>query len=134
MDPETRDVVHRHAAAAAAASFIAQPIPAADELVVIPIHYLLASKMLKMRGVASNAAPWRPLHAIIWGGAALRLVVNFTMGLVPLAGAFSNALTAIALTQCLGRYLDAALPKVAASPVERREEPTVEASAAAAGA
>ena len=40
----------------------------------------------------------------------MRLVANFLkLGLIPIAGAFSNAVTAAALTEFLGRYLDTAM-------------------------
>jgi uncharacterized protein (DUF697 family) len=116
MDADTRQLTNRHAAVAAVVSFVAQPIPAADELVVIPIHYLLAGKLIRRRQIPLGKVPWRPLNKIIWGGAAARLVVNFTLGLVPVAGAFSNAFTAIALTEALARYLDAAFADPDAAP------------------
>ena len=119
MDPETRHLTNRHAAVAAVASFLAQPIPAADELVVIPIHYLLAGKLVRKHRVPLTKVPWRALNtSSSGGGAAGRLVVNFTFGLVPVAGAFSNAFTAIALTEWLARYLDTALAAPDAPPPE----------------
>jgi uncharacterized protein (DUF697 family) len=109
MGPEVRRLTNRHATFAAIASFILQPIPAADELVVVPIHYWFVGKVARKRGVSVFKAPWRSASKIIWGGAGVRLVANFSLGLIPVAGAFSNALTAVALTEYLGRYLDAAL-------------------------
>jgi uncharacterized protein (DUF697 family) len=118
MNRETRHLTNRHAAVAAVASFIAQPIPAADELVVIPIHYVLAGKLWRRSGVPLLKVPWWRVNKLIWGGAAARLVVNFTFGLVPVAGAVSNAVTALALTEWLARYLDAALADPDAPPPE----------------
>lgn len=93
----------------AVTSFITQPIPGADELIVIPIHYCFSVSLTRARGVSLLKVPWAPVSKIIWGGAALRLVGNFTLGLVPVVGLFSNAITAVALTEFLARYLDDAL-------------------------
>jgi uncharacterized protein (DUF697 family) len=109
MQPDVRRLTNRHAAITAVASFILQPIPAADELVVVPIHYYFAASLTRKRGAKVMSAPWGKVQKIIWGGAVARLFANFTIGLVPVAGAFSNAITAVALTEYLARYLDDAL-------------------------
>lgn len=116
MGPEVRSLTNRHAAFAAVVSFLLQPIPAADELVVVPIQYWFVGRVARKRGVSVFKAPWRPASKIIWGGAGVRLVANFSLGLIPVAGAFSNALTAVALTEYLARYVDAALDDPDAPP------------------
>ena len=108
MGPEVRRLTTRHATVAAVMSFLLQPIPAADELVVVPIHYWFVGRVARARGVGLRKAPWRAATKIIWGGAGVRLVANFSLGLIPVAGALSNAVTAAALTEYLGRYLDVA--------------------------
>jgi uncharacterized protein (DUF697 family) len=116
MGPEVRRLTTRHATVAAVMSFVLQPIPAADELVVVPIHYWFVGRVTRAKGVRLHKAPWGAATKIIWGGAGVRLVANFSLGLIPFAGAFSNAFTAAALTEYLGRYLDEALDNPDAPP------------------
>lgn len=106
MDPKSRRITNRLSGVAAVASFVTQPVPALDELIVVPMHYWLALRLAYARKTSPLALPWRPLQKIIWYGAGVRLVTNLSIGLVPVAGLFSNAITAIALTEYLARWLD----------------------------
>jgi len=116
MDAKCRRITNRCSGVAAVASFVAQPIPAADELIVVPVHYWLVVRMARTRGVKVRALPWGAIKKIIWYGAAARLVVNFSLGLVPVVGAFSNSITAIALTEYLARWLDSYIDDPASAP------------------
>ncbi|WP_437877615.1 hypothetical protein [Sorangium sp. So ce513] len=116
MEPKIRRMINKYSAVAAVTSFVTQPIPGADELIVVPIHYHLSVSMARHRGASLLAVPWIPVSKIIWGGAGVRLFANFTLGLVPVAGLFSNAITAVALTELLARYLDGALRAPASPP------------------
>ncbi|XYI00461.1 hypothetical protein ACMHYB_12165 [Sorangium sp. So ce1128] len=109
-------MTNTYSAVTAVTSFVTQLIPGADELIVVPIHYYFSASMTRRRGVPLLKAPWLQVSKIIWGGAAVRLFANFTLGLVPVAGIFSNAVTAVALTELLGRYLDGALSSPASPP------------------
>ncbi|WP_438029891.1 hypothetical protein [Sorangium sp. So ce233] len=104
-----RLITHAFSAGAAGISFIAQPLPGSDQLFVIPIQYLLAASLAKERGTSLSKAAWSQVHQIIWGGGALRLALNLTLGLIPLAGAVTNAITAFVTTEYLGHYVDRAL-------------------------
>jgi uncharacterized protein (DUF697 family) len=106
MEPRSRRITTRAAAVAAVLAFLTQPIPAGDELVVVGIHYYLCVRIARARGVPLRQLPWRSLQRIVWYGAGARLVANFSLGLLPLVGAFSNAITAVALTEFLARWLD----------------------------
>jgi uncharacterized protein (DUF697 family) len=106
MEARTRKITNRLSGVSAVAAFVSQPVPALDELIVVPIHYWLCVRIARARGVSILKLPWPQLKKIIWYGAAARLVANFSLGLVPVVGMFSNAITAIALTEYLGRYLD----------------------------
>ncbi|XXX79635.1 hypothetical protein WMF30_12765 [Sorangium sp. So ce134] len=116
MEPKIRRLTNKYSAIAAVTSFVTQPIPGADELIVVPIHYCFSVSLTRARGAPLLRAPWLQVSKIIWGGAAVRLFANFTLGLVPVAGLFSNAITAAALTELLGRYLDRALSSPAPPP------------------
>ncbi|WP_437553243.1 hypothetical protein WME97_17850 [Sorangium sp. So ce367] len=104
-----RLTTHAFSAGAAGISFIVQPLPGSDQLFVIPIQYLLTASLAKERGASLSKAAWSQAHQIIWGGGALRLVLTMTLGLIPLAGAVTNAITAFVTTEYLGHYVDRAL-------------------------
>jgi uncharacterized protein (DUF697 family) len=106
MERKSRHITNRASGVAAVLSFLTQPIPGADELLVVGIHYYLVVRLARSRGAPVLDLPWRSLQRIVWYGAGARLVGNFSLGLVPVVGMFSNALTAIALTEYLARWLD----------------------------
>jgi uncharacterized protein (DUF697 family) len=106
MERQSRRITNRASGVAAVLSFFTQPIPGADEVLVIGIHYYLVVRLARARGVPVLKLPWRSLQRIVWYGAGARLVANFSLGLVPVVGMFSNAITAIALTEFLARWLD----------------------------
>ena len=118
MEPRARKTVNRVSIVAAVTSFVLQPIPALDELAVVPMHYWLIVRLARRRGVPLKTLPWRSLQRIVWYGAAARLVANFSLGLIPIAGAFSNAVTAMVLTEFLGRWLEQVLETPEAPPPE----------------
>jgi uncharacterized protein (DUF697 family) len=106
VERKSRRITNRASGVAAVLSFLTQPIPGADELLVVGIHYYLVVRLARSRGASVFALPWRSLQRIVWYGAGARLVGNFSLGLVPVLGMFSNAVTAIALTEFLARWLD----------------------------
>jgi uncharacterized protein (DUF697 family) len=106
LERKSRRITNRASGVAAVVSFLTQPIPGADELLVVGIHYYLVVRLARARGVSIFELPWRSLQRIVWYGAGARLVGNFSLGLVPFVGMFSNALTAVALTEFLARWLD----------------------------
>jgi uncharacterized protein (DUF697 family) len=116
MDKKARRITHFTSGLAAVTAFAAQPIPALDEALVIPIHYYMVTRLARERGVSVFKLPWRNIQRVIWYGAGARLATHLTIGLVPVSGAVVTALTAIALTEYLGRYLDQVLADPAARP------------------
>ena len=104
-----RLTTHAFSAGAAGISFIVQPLPGSDQLFVIPIQYLLAASLAKERGTSLSKAAWSQVHQLIWGGGTVRLMIGLTLGLIPLAGAVTNAITAFVTTEYLGYYVDRAL-------------------------
>jgi len=102
---DPRRVTMFYSATTAVVSFVTQPIPLLDELVVIPMHYLLCVRLASAHGVKRKDLPWKQIKKIIWYGAGARVLANVSLGLVPVVGMFSNAVTAIALTEYLGHYI-----------------------------
>lgn len=106
MEDTTRRLTHRYSTIGAVAAILAQPIPGLDEFIVVPIHYRLVRRIATERGVSVKTLPWKQLRKIIWYGALGRAAGNYSLGLIPGFGMVTNAVTAVALTEYLGRYLD----------------------------
>jgi uncharacterized protein (DUF697 family) len=116
MERKSRRITNVWSGVAAVAAFVTQPIPGLDEIIVVPMHYGLVAQLARARGAAVTKLPWRSIQRIIWYGAGARLVANFSLGLVPVVGAFANSVTAIALTEYLSRWLDQAISHPDAPP------------------
>jgi uncharacterized protein (DUF697 family) len=122
MEPKSRRITNVYSGVAAVTAFVTQPVPLLDEFVVVPIHYALVTRLAIARGFPLLKLPWRSIQKIIWWGAGARLVANISLGLVPVAGAFANSVTAMALTEYLSRWLD----EVISNPDKPPPEVTVE--------
>jgi uncharacterized protein (DUF697 family) len=109
MEKKARRITNVTSGIAAVTAFVTQPVPALDEVAVIPIHYYMVLRLAHDRGVSVFKLPWRNIQRVIWYGAGARFLTHVAVGLVPVAGGFANAITAVALTEYLSRYLDGAL-------------------------
>lgn len=109
MDSSGRKLTRKFSTVAAVTGLVTQPIPGADELLVITTQYALSASMARRHGVRMREVPWAKVNKIVWGGAVIRLAAGLTVGLIPVVGAVANAISAFASTEILGRYLDAAL-------------------------
>jgi hypothetical protein len=109
MTPELRRLRYRFCIISAVTSVATHPIPAVDELFVVLVHYRFSLKFARAQNVRIRDIPWRQVNKVIWGGAGVRFCFDLGFGLVPIAGSLCHALTAIALTDYLSRYLDKAL-------------------------
>jgi uncharacterized protein (DUF697 family) len=107
MQPRT--LTHVFAAGVALVGFVAEPIPALDEILMIPMQYALVALIAKARSRSLSSVPWGKASLIIWGGVAVRFVSESTLRTTPLAGAAANAALALATTEILGHYVDGAL-------------------------
>jgi len=116
MERKSRRITNVWSGVAAVTAFVTQPVPALDELIVVPMHYALVTQLARARGVSVRKLPWRAIQRIIWYGAGARLVANVSVGLVPVVGAFANSVTAVALTEYLSRWLDEAITHPDAPP------------------
>jgi hypothetical protein len=106
---QPRSLTHVFAAAVAAVGFVAEPIPALDEILMIPMQYTLAALIAKAQQRRLSSVPWGKASLIIWGGVAVRFVSESTLRTSFPVGAAANAALAFATTEILGRYVDAAL-------------------------
>jgi len=109
VQQKIRRITHVYSGVAAVAAFVLEPIPALDELVIVPVHFGLCASLAAARGVKVKSLPWKPIRRLIWYGAAGRFLANASIGLIPIVGNITNALTAIALTERIAKYVDDAI-------------------------
>jgi uncharacterized protein (DUF697 family) len=105
----SRRLTHAFACATAAAGFLAEPIPALDEILIVPIQYLLAASIAKARDRRLSRVPWGKVSTIIWGGVGLRFVSETASRSVPVVGPAANAVLTLLTTELLGSFVDRAL-------------------------
>jgi uncharacterized protein (DUF697 family) len=118
MEANTGRLTRYYSGASAVAAFVTQPVPMLDELIVVPLQYSLCKRLARAHGISRKELPRNEIRKIIWYGAAARLLANFSLGLVPVVGMFSNAVTAIALTEFLSLYVEDALQNPERPPTE----------------
>jgi uncharacterized protein (DUF697 family) len=106
---QPRSLTHAFATAVAVVGFVAEPIPALDEILMIPMQYTLVALLAKARQRNLFSVPWGKASLIIWGGVAVRFVSESTLRASFPVGAAANAALAFATTEILGRYVDSTL-------------------------
>lgn len=105
----SRSLTHAFAAATAAVGLVTEPIPALDEVMIIPMQYLLAASIARARIEKLSSVPWGRVSLIIWGGVGLRFLSETALRAVPVAGPAANALLAFQTTEHLGSFIDRVL-------------------------
>ena len=108
MTPETKKTVHRTSLAAAVIAAILSPIPLADEIVFVPVYGVLTLRIARAHGLARRDVPWRPILRTAIAGLTARAGANIAVAYIPGVAAVANAVTAVALTELLGQYIDKA--------------------------
>jgi len=108
LSPEIRRIVRRAGITSAVIGVILSPIPLADELVLLPVYGVMSARIGKHHGLTRREIPWRPIALTACAGLAARAAINLTVSFIPGVAAVANAASAAALTQLLGRYVDAA--------------------------
>jgi uncharacterized protein (DUF697 family) len=108
MSPRVERLIRRTSIATGALGVILSPIPLADELLLLPIYAVMSSRIGKDHSLDVRAMPWKPICATAIAGLGARAAVNVTVSYIPGVAAAANAVTAVALTQFFGRYVDEA--------------------------
>jgi uncharacterized protein (DUF697 family) len=116
MSPGVERLIRRTSLLTAGLGVVFSPIPLIDELLLFPIYGVLASRISKDHGLAFGQVPWKPIATTAVAGLAARAAVNVTVSYIPGVAAVANAVSALALTQFFGRYVDEAC----AHPTEAR--------------
>jgi uncharacterized protein (DUF697 family) len=108
MSPRVERLIRRTSLVSAALGVVLSPIPLADELLLLPIYGFLATRIGKDHLLSIGQIPWKPIGATAVAGLAARAAVNLTVSYIPGLAAVANAVSALALTQFFGRYVDEA--------------------------
>ena len=108
MEPAVKSLVHRTSVVTAGLGVILSPIPLLDELVLFPVYTVLSARIAKRHSLKWMQIPWRPILKSTTAGLVARGVVNVTVALLPGVSAVGSAVTAAALTEILGDYVDGA--------------------------
>ncbi len=115
MNPNVNRVIRRTSVLSAALGVILSPIPLADELLLLPIYGVMAARIGRLHGLSSGQVPWKPVISTAVAGLGARAAVNLTVAYIPGVAAVANAVSAVALTQFFGRYLDGACSEPASA-------------------
>jgi uncharacterized protein (DUF697 family) len=110
----SRDLTHAFAAVAATVAFLTEPIPALDEILIVPMQYLLAASIAKARHRKLSSVPWKRVSLTIWGGVGLRFLSETALRPIPVVGLAANAIVTFGTTEILGSSVDRALDGAAA--------------------
>jgi uncharacterized protein (DUF697 family) len=106
MDSSVERLIRRTSLLTAALGVVLSPIPLADELLLLPIYGVLTSRIAKKHALPVAELPWKPICATAVAGLAARAPGNNTVSYIPGVAAAANAVSAVALTQFFGRYID----------------------------
>ncbi len=133
-DANISRLIRRTTALAGALGVVLSPIPLADELVLLPMYGVMTARVAAQRGLSLRRVPWRPVLTTAVAGLVARGLVNVTVAYIPGVAAAANAVSAVALTQFFGRYVDGACQdpegarafsaKEILSTLRRKTEPT----------
>ncbi len=106
MNDASKSTVHRTSAVSAVLAAVLSPIPLVDELLLLPIYGVMATRIGRANGLKIGAVPWRPIWSTTVNGLVARGLVNLTVAYIPGVAAAANAASAVVLTEFLGRYMD----------------------------
>jgi uncharacterized protein (DUF697 family) len=85
---------------------VLSPIPLADELVFLPTYGVMTARLARKHGLPMRSVPWKTVMTTAVAGLAARGAVDLTVAYIPGVASVANCVSAIALTQFLGRYVD----------------------------
>ena len=98
--------IHTTSAMAAVVGAVLSPIPLIDEILLLPLYSALTLRIAHAHRVRLFSIPWRPIMSTTFSGLFARAALNLTVGLIPGVAAVANGVSAFALTEFLGRYID----------------------------
>jgi uncharacterized protein (DUF697 family) len=107
-DERVKRAIRKASITAAVLGVGLSPIPLADEIALLPVFGVLTARIARSRGVTLRAVPWRPIAVTAVAGLGARAALNLTVSYIPFVAAAANAVSGVALTQFLGRYVDTA--------------------------
>jgi uncharacterized protein (DUF697 family) len=108
MSPRVERLIRRTSLVTAGLGVVLSPLPLVDELLLLPIYGVLATRIGSEHNLKFRQMPWKPICATALAGLTARAAVNLSVGYIPGVAAAASAVSAVALTQFLGGYIDEA--------------------------
>jgi uncharacterized protein (DUF697 family) len=105
VEAGSRKIINRASVVNALIAAVTSPVPLLDELIFAPGFVFMAARIGRKQGVSLVKMPWRPIGGTIVTGLAARAAINVAVSYIPGVAAALNAVTAVTLTQFLGRYV-----------------------------
>src|ERR1700760_236845 len=102
MTDDVRKTVRRTSLVAGTIAVILSPIPLADEIALLPVFGVMASRIAKARRLAARDLPWKPRASTTLAALGARAALNLTVSYIPGVAAVANAVSAVTLTHVLG--------------------------------
>jgi uncharacterized protein (DUF697 family) len=93
------------------------PIPFADEIVLVPVYGIMASRIGKAHGLGITEVPWRPIFGAITAGLATRAALSVVVAMIPGVAAVATAVSATVLTRQLASHVSKACRAELGAPV-----------------
>jgi uncharacterized protein (DUF697 family) len=108
LKQEVRKIVRQTGLFSGVVAVALSPVPLADEAVLLPTLAFMAARIGRAHGVGTLELPWRRVASATLAALGARATVNLAVSYMPGVAAAANAVTAIAMTQWLGAYVDRA--------------------------
>lgn len=108
MNDQIRAAITKASGTSAVLAAVLSPIPLADEIILIPVFGVLATRIGKHHGLSAGALPWRAISVTALSGLTARATLNLAVSFIPGVAAVANAASAVALTEFFGRFVDEA--------------------------
>ncbi len=108
MTDAVKATIHRTSVASAVIGAVLSPLPLVDEIVLVPVYAVMASRIARHHALAAGALPWRAIARTAVNGLAARALANVAVSYIPGVAAVANAATAAILTEVVGSSIDEA--------------------------
>lgn len=106
MDARVARLVNRTGIVNAAIGVVLSPIPLADELIMFPIFGWMTKRIAEIHALPPERVPWKAIRNTRIAALAARAAVNVTVSFIPGVAAVANAISAFAITEVVGTYVD----------------------------
>lgn len=112
-------IITGFSAASAVISFFSQPIPILGSVLSISAQFGLAAALAKQNGQDLRELPWSDISLRALKTNVPLVLVDLTIGRIPVVGNITDAVVSYLSTRSLGRYVERTLPPEETAPASR---------------